>query len=122
MTIDPETLLLARADQRRRCDPWHLMLLRVGAGLSQPELAQRMGYKPPSGAQAICRIENYEIGCGLTRLHKFAKALRCQIDDLLSAGDVWQANRDKRQTWLEAGKPPLASWLAARMATDVIIG
>ena len=56
-----------------------LKAMRIERGLTQCELAKRVGISQPS----LCNIENGKINPTISTLKKLAKALECHVSDLI---------------------------------------
>lgn len=80
---------LAQVVQRMNPDSNLLSSLRLRAGLSQSELADRMDMKQPN----VARLEKHPGDPGLSTLRKLAAALSCSLDEVIAAIDC--TNQEK---------------------------
>lgn len=62
-------------------------MLREGLGMTQEELARRVGYKSPSSRSSIQKIESGQSGIPSTKIDIFAKALETNRDYLMGWGE-----------------------------------
>ena len=63
---------------------------RIELGLSQKELAAKMGYKTPS---AICKVETVELNPTTDRVREFAKALDTTPEELMG----WRSQTENNE-------------------------
>lgn len=112
MTCPPK-LLATRGV--RKPDPWKCRCARVALGLTQHELAARMGYAK-TGNVVVSQLESYLIPIGERRLERLAKALRRRGADLTSPNADWHANKALFNAWRCSGWE-LTAWLEMQCRT-----
>lgn len=77
---------MSQATPTRRLaqDPERVYRLRMRAGMSQRQLAAAAGITDAT----VCRIETGVNGASAQSLRKLAKALGCNVEDLMPAPDI----------------------------------
>lgn len=78
-----------------------IKLKRIENGLTQLELAKRMGY---TSKAAICKVETGEDNITTDRIDKFAKALNCSPSYLMGWDDIIDLIPDPSPTMEDINK------------------